>query len=118
MKNIHLNDFLYFVDDDLSVSELEIRELIRVCLHKDESYVLFKLEDETEVMVFMDGKIEECNGSNTFRCFYTSYKDAVKEALERIDATILCYEDMSKTLKSLMETRKRLQDEQKQEVVF
>lgn len=111
MMDIHLNDFLYFVDDDLNVSELEIRELIRVYICKEDTYILFKLEDGTEVAAFTDGTIEEYSGSLQLRRFYTSYKEAAKEALKNIDEEIELYADLSKTLRELMYKKKRLEEE-------
>lgn len=108
MTDIRLNDFLYFVDDDLNVSALEILELIRAHICKEDTYLLLKLEDGREVKAFTDGKIEECDDFTHFRYYYTSYKEAVKMTLKSINEDI---EHYNETLRKLMDKKKRLEEE-------
>ncbi|MBO5956726.1 MAG: hypothetical protein J6Q39_04150 [Bacteroidales bacterium] len=111
-KAITLNEHLYCVDDKFKICEYEIRELVRFFPHGEGTYCVFKIDDGSNVGVYPDGTIEEWDIGQP-RTFYRSYKEALKVALKGVDEAIEFYSQFSEGLKTLIETRKTIQEELK-----
>lgn len=112
-KAITLNEFLYCVDGTFNICEYEIRELVRFFPHGEGTYCVFKIDDGSNVGVYPDGTIEEWD-RDCPRIFYSSYKEALTAALKGVEESIEFYSQFSEGLKTLIETRKTIQEELKQ----
>ena len=113
-KGLTLNDHVYCVSDTHKICEYEIRELIRFFPHGEGTYCVFKIDDGSNVGVYPDGTIEEWD-RDCPRIFYSSYKEALTAALKSVEEDIEYYSQFSEGLKTLIETRKTLQEELKHE---
>lgn len=109
MTQVRLNDFIYSVEDGLTVAEYEIRELVCFDIRGDYTSCLFKIDDGSEIAIFSDGTISEC--SDVGRVFFLDRKKAVQEALNRVEGQLDWYASMTKDLEEMVKLKKELKEE-------
>ena len=110
MTQVRLSDFIYSVEDDLTIGEYEIRALVYFDIRRYSTSCLFKIDDGSEIAVFSDGTISECSDSG--RVFFLERKKAVQEALNRVEGQLDWYASMTKDLEEKVKLKKELKEEQ------